>query len=233
MNRNPPLAGEWKRRTQRVLLRIPIEVNGSGADGKPFTEMTFTLAINQHGAQIALQSAVRPGDQITITNLQNHISCPFRIVRQATTLGEGPEWGIECLEPEVNFWGMSFPGKEAAQAPELVDALMECAKCHLREMTQLTIEQYRSLITRLSLSRDCPKCKQTTEWKFGFVEAEVEEAPGASGLQMAATADPPARWPGRGRGDGKPLQIWRLLYFHTGHEGGRAYSDHSPSGIKR
>ena len=106
-------------------------------------------------------------------------------MRKAAALAEGPEWGVECLEPEVNFWGMSFPGKDAAQAPELVDALMECAKCHLREMAQLKIEQYRSLITQLSLARDCPKCKEMTEWKFGFVEAEVEEAPRA--LQIAAT----------------------------------------------
>jgi hypothetical protein len=82
---------------------------------------------------------------------------------------------------------MSFPGKDAAPAPELVDALMECAKCHFRELAQLTTEQYRSLITQLSLSRDCPKCKETTEWKFGFVEAGVEEGPRAPGLDMAAT----------------------------------------------
>jgi hypothetical protein len=37
------------------------------------------------------------------------------------------------------------------------------------------------------LSRDCPKCGQTTEWKFGFVEAETDEAPRAPGLQTAAT----------------------------------------------
>jgi hypothetical protein len=188
MNRNPPLAGEWNRRTQRVLLRIPIEVNGRGAGGKPFIEKTFTLAINQHGAQIHLKSTVRPDDQITITNLRNHISCLFRIVRKvAKPLGEHPEWGVESLEPEVNFWGMSFPGQEAAQGAELIDAVMECAKCNFRELARLTMEQYRSLITQLSLTRDCPKCKQTTEWKFGFVEAEAQEAPGAPGLQTAAT----------------------------------------------
>jgi len=188
MNGNPPIAGEWMRRTQRILLRVPIEVKGNGADGKPFTERTFTLAINQHGAQINLKNTVRSDDQITITNIQTHMSCPFRVVRQVRKpFGPGPEWGVESLEPEVNFWGMSFPGKDAAPAPELIDALMECARCQHRELVQLTTEEYRSLITRLWLTRKCPKCKELTEWKFGFVEAEVAEAPRPTGHQTAAT----------------------------------------------
>ena len=50
MNRNPPLAGEWKRRTQRVLLRIPIEVKGSGADG-------IAVAMEEHYSKAAMKKA--------------------------------------------------------------------------------------------------------------------------------------------------------------------------------
>ena len=145
-----------------------LRLSSSGQD-------SFTLAMNQHGAQINLKNTVRSDDQITITNIQTHMSCPFRVVRQVRKpFGPGPEWGVESLEPEVNFWGMSFPGKDAAPAPELIDALMECARCQHRELVQLTTEEYRSLITRLWLTRGCPKCKELTEWKFGFVEAGVE-----------------------------------------------------------
>ncbi len=187
MKQKPRETGKRYRLSERVLLRIPIEVRGEGVSGRPFSEKTFTLVINRHGAQINLKNSVRPGDQVSITNLQNKIACPFRVVAKATKgLGEGPEWGVECLEPEVNFWGISFPGKEAAPAKlELIDALLECSSCHFRELAQLTMEQYRALINQSPLSRDCSKCKARTEWGFGFVEAEPEEAPAAEEVTSA------------------------------------------------
>jgi PilZ domain-containing protein len=187
MKQKPQETGKRHRLSERVLLRIPIEVRGEGAKGRPFSERTFTLVINRHGAQINLKNSVQPGDQVSITNLQNNIACPFRVVAKATqALGEGPEWGVECLEPEVDFWGISFPGKEAGpREPELIDALLECSSCHFRELAQLTMEQYRTLINQSPLSRDCSKCKARTEWGFGFVEAEPEEAPAAEEVTAA------------------------------------------------
>ncbi len=99
-----------QRQSERVLLRIPVEVQGKGADGKPFSEKTFTLVVNRNGAQIALRNSPRPDDRITISNPLKRMSCPFRVVRRVVkSLGEGPEWGVECLEPEIDLWGISFP----------------------------------------------------------------------------------------------------------------------------
>jgi hypothetical protein len=183
-----PKTEERKRRSERVLLRIPIEVKGTDAEGKPFTEKTFTLVINRHGARIALKTAVQPEARITITNRQMARSSPFRVVgRTSKSLGEGPEWGVECLEPGVNFWGISFPEKVTAPAPqELVDALVECVACGSRELAQLTLEEYRTVITRGLVRRDCPGCGEMTEWRFGFAEAGPEEAVPAQPSAAAA-----------------------------------------------
>jgi hypothetical protein len=173
-----PKSEERKRRTERVLLQIPIEVKGTDAEGKPFTEKTHTLVINRHGARIALQAPLKPEARITITNRQSAMSYPFRVVgRTGKSLGEGPEWGVECLEPGVNFWGISFPDKVAAPAAqEGIDALVECAVCRFRELAQLTLEEYRSVITQGAVRRDCPECGMITQWEFGFAEGESEEA---------------------------------------------------------
>ncbi len=182
--------GESRRRSERVLLRIPIEVKGTGADGKPFTEKTFTLVVNGDGARISLKAKLRRDDRLTITNLQTRISCPFRVVhRTSDLLGEGPpEWGVECLEPEVNFWGIVFPKKAAGPAKqELIDALLECSNCNFRELAQLALEQYRALVSQSSLTRNCTKCGEETEWGFGFVEAGPEEA---IPTQPAPSAEP-------------------------------------------
>jgi hypothetical protein len=173
-----PKSEERKRRSERVLLRIPIEVKGTDAEGKPFTEKTHTLVINRHGARIALKAPLKPEARITITNRQSAMSCPFRVVgRTGKSLGEGPEWGVECLEPGVNFWGISFPDKVTAPAAqEGIDALVECAVCRFRELAQLTLEEYRSVITQGAVRRDCPECGMITQWEFGFAEGETEEA---------------------------------------------------------
>lgn len=177
-DRVAPKGQELKRRTERVLLRIPIEVKGKGADGRPFSEKTFTLVLNRNGARISLQHGLRKGDQVSITNLQTKVSCPFRVVERTTDMiGEGPpEWGVECLEPEVDFWGINFPKKAPGLRPdELIDALLECSKCQARELAQLKLEEYRTLISQSSITRNCAKCGIQTAWGFGFVEAGPEE----------------------------------------------------------
>jgi len=201
-----PKSEERKRRSERVLLRIPIEVKGTDAEGKPFTEKTHTLVINRHGARIALKAPLKPEARITITNRQSAMSCPFRVVgRTGKSLGEGPEWGVECLEPGVDFWGISFPDKVAAPAAqEGIDALVECAACQFRELAQLTLEEYRSIITQGLVHRDCPECGAVTEWRFGFAEGESEEA---ISVQPSGPASAPPAAGGAERRRAKRLTI--------------------------
>jgi len=201
-----PKRGEQKRRSERVLLSIPIEVRGTNAEGQPFAEKTHTLVINRHGARIALKTALQPEARVTIVNRQSAISCPFRVVgRTGKSLGGGPEWGVECLEPDVNFWGINFP--EKAKAPsdqEVVDALVECAACRFRELAQLTLEEYRSIVSEGSVRRDCPECGEMTGWKFGFVEGDPEETVPVQPSTAAPVAPLP---PGAERRRAKRLTI--------------------------
>lgn len=172
-------AEEQKRRSERVLLRIPIEVTGNDAAGKPFQEKSFTLFVNRDGARIGSKTLLKANDRISITNLQNKMKCPFRVVgRTSKSMGEGPEWGVECLEPDLNFWGILFPAKSAAPAPEnLIDALLECSVCMARELAKLTMEDYRQLAYRASINRVCERCGVSTDWRFGFAEADQEGEP--------------------------------------------------------
>lgn len=165
-----------RRHSERVLLRIPIEVKGKDSAGKPFTEVTSTLVINRDGARITLKQPVSADDRITITNLRSKTSSPFRVVVSGgQSLGEGPECGVECLERNLAFWGIEFPdkgGNRAAKAPEqeIVDALIECSVCHFRELAQLKMGQFRMISERSSLTRSCIQCNAGTEWRFSTAE---------------------------------------------------------------
>jgi hypothetical protein len=189
--------GVLGRRSERVLLKIPIHVKGTSAEGKPFGEDTSTLVINRHGARITLQTPLQPDARITITNRYNNLTAPFRVVaRTGKSLGEGPEWGVECLEPDTHIWGIYFPKKEdRAGEEEPIDALLECSKCSSRELAQLRLAQYQTLTTQSLLPRACSHCKTTTQWRFSMVEEVWEPAPVPAVPEAVASAPTAARAP--------------------------------------
>lgn len=187
MDIDPPHAAK-KRRSKRPLLRIPIRVEGKDASGQPFFEDTHTLVINRNGGRICLQAPLRVGDIIRITNHSTRKACPFRVVVSLEkSYGPRPEWGVECLHPETNFWGVYFPEqKEEPVEAVALDVLLQCCTCQAREMSQLSIEKYRELNERAQLRRPCHQCQKTTDWRVGFVEILQKEAAAAGGESVAA-----------------------------------------------
>jgi hypothetical protein len=170
----------YGRRSERVFLRIPIEIAGKDSKGRDFRAKSFTVVINRHGARVSAgPSLLFVGQRIAITNLQNGASCPFRVVGQVgRSLGEGPEWGVESLDPSVEIWGITFPSRlESPLEKERVDALLECGGCSSRELAKLTIEEYHTLASTEILRRRCEKCGQPTPWRFGSAEADTEVIP--------------------------------------------------------
>ena len=164
------------RSSERVLLRIPIRVEGKDACGDAFEEITHTLVVNRSGGLIVVSHVLQPGAMIRVTNIRSQISCSFEVVMQAaSSLSGKPEWGVKCLEPEVEIWGVHFPPRteEPAQA-ELTHVLLGCQECFSQEVAALTMPQFRTLAARSSLPRPCPKCHTTTEWKPPVMEADPE-----------------------------------------------------------
>jgi hypothetical protein len=189
--------GTSARRSERVLLRIPIRVEGKDTHGSAFEETTYTLVVGLSGGLIAVSRPLQPGAVIKITNLRNKISCSFKVVgRAAKSLSGTPEWAVKCLEPEAEIWGVHFPTRtEEPSQTDLIHVLLECQECFSREMAALTVQQYRKLAAQSSLPRPCPKCGATRDWKFGFVEVELEEVlpslpePTAPGLTPPGEAE--------------------------------------------
>ena len=66
-----------RRRSERLLLSIPIRVEGTNPTGEKFTETTRTVIINRHGAWIQLKQPVSPGISLRITNLVAHRLTPL------------------------------------------------------------------------------------------------------------------------------------------------------------
>lgn len=197
--KNPP-EGASRRRSKRPLMRIPIEVAGKDADGAPFSESTHTLVVSRDGARIALKSSLRAGDRIIITNTEREESCPFRVVgRTEDTYSDCGDWGVECLQPNRNFWGIYIPEITSTRAQgEGIDVLIECVACRRREMAQLSMDQYRTLSTESALTRRCAACGRDSRWEFGFADVRVVEARGPASNASPSALSPPGAQERRG-----------------------------------
>jgi len=109
-----------RRRSQRVLLRIPIAVIASGPDKKVVREQTNTLVVNAHGALINLDLPVRVGQVVILQNPETFDEQSCRIIRINPVLGSRTEVGIGFLKPAPNFWRVAFPPEDwTPQNPEI------------------------------------------------------------------------------------------------------------------
>ena len=166
-----------RRRSDRVLIKIPIEVSGEDVEGNSFKELAHTMVINRNGASFVFPKAIMPGQEIMVKNVQTAQSCRFRACRGSKDLPGGlREWAIECLDPAPNFWRISFPDfpEKISPVEETSACLLECVVCHYREMTRVTMSEYRATVDKSSLGRNCIWCGKQTEWKFAVIEDNAE-----------------------------------------------------------
>lgn len=101
-----------RRRSQRVLLRIPIAVIAPGADRRMAREQTNTLVVNAHGALIHLELPVRAGQSLILQNPETFEEQTCRVVRIDPILGGKTEVAIEFVKPAPNFWRVTFPPED-------------------------------------------------------------------------------------------------------------------------
>ena len=102
------LRGEERRRSQRVMIRIPVTVEFGSAGKKVKLEAT-TASVNDHGAMLLCPRnlAIETQLQIKHGNTQQQQSC--RITRAPIESAEGYLIPVEFAELAPGFWGISFP----------------------------------------------------------------------------------------------------------------------------
>jgi hypothetical protein len=103
------MAMHGTRRSERVLLDIPLFIEGKTNGAQEFKEETFTLTVSAHGALIVLAASVALGQTIKLTNLKS------KGQHEATVAFLGPPYaglstvGIQFSQPAPEFWAISSP----------------------------------------------------------------------------------------------------------------------------
>jgi hypothetical protein len=107
------------RRSQRVMLKVPVVVLARGADNKPVSEETRTVTVNAHGAMILLGLKVSIGQSLMLRNLRTGEEVSCRVVYLSPYQSETREVGVEFIKPFPRFWRISFPPADwTTRSPE-------------------------------------------------------------------------------------------------------------------
>ena len=108
-----------QRRSQRIVLSVPILVSGERANGATFNERTTTLVVNAHGGLILLQEPVLVGQVLSLTHLGTgeKLACTVKDINPGHE--QKPEIGIEFAHANAPFWRVSFPPENwSTRSPE-------------------------------------------------------------------------------------------------------------------
>jgi hypothetical protein len=96
-----------KRRGVRVNSRVPVCVAWQ-MEGNPCQLETHTRVVGPYGCLAVISKEFAIEQQLEIFNRANMRSNPGVIVWKGNQRLEGWEYGIELIEPEMDFWGLEL-----------------------------------------------------------------------------------------------------------------------------
>jgi hypothetical protein len=105
------LAGEERRRSQRVMLRIPVTLKIMVA-GKAVTANAATVSVNDHGAMILCTRSFPTDTAIEVQNERTNEKMNCRVTRTPIENPDGYLIPVEFSEPSPAFWRISFPPRD-------------------------------------------------------------------------------------------------------------------------
>jgi hypothetical protein len=98
-----------QRRSQRIILDVPLVIRGEAAGKKIFQEETLTLIVNAHGAQLMLETKVALGQRLVVLNPKNCDECEGKVAFVGAPYAGLTRVGIEFTRPAPEFWPVSAP----------------------------------------------------------------------------------------------------------------------------
>ncbi len=98
-----------KRRSERVVLTVPIVVSVRTMDGRVKSEKAKTQVVNAHGGLLLSELRVVDGQEFDLTNPKTGVTKRCRVVRAEESDAQGFSVAFQFEEPTANFWPVSFP----------------------------------------------------------------------------------------------------------------------------
>lgn len=109
-----------RRRSQRVMVNMPVHVRAKNSAGLEVTEETRTVSVSPHGALLRLEMAVTKGQIMVLRNPTTDESLECSVVYLGGTQDGRREVGVSFVQPNRTLWRIAFP--PADWSPQHPDA---------------------------------------------------------------------------------------------------------------
>lgn len=107
----PLLTGEERRRSQRVIVRVPVILKIVVA-GKPVRTNAVTVSVNDHGAMVQCVRTFPGESSVEVENDRTGEKIQCRVTRAPIENTEGYLIPLEFSAPSPTFWRISFPPRD-------------------------------------------------------------------------------------------------------------------------
>lgn len=155
-----------KRRSDRLLLTLPLRVEGSDARGEAFKVAARTVNVSRHGAQVHIPRHLVTGQNVRLHNPLVKHEADFRVVTPISASTEhGGHYGVECLDAQRNIWQIHFPSPENG-TPSDARTLLDCRICRTVRLAGLTFGELEALRTAGIVGKSCEVCKTETPARY-------------------------------------------------------------------
>ncbi|MGH9680854.1 MAG: hypothetical protein ACRD4Y_12960 [Candidatus Acidiferrales bacterium] len=102
------MPGEERRRSQRVIIRIPITLELL-MSGQKIVASAVTVAVNIHGAMVVCPRPIDADTKVEILNERTRGRASARVTRAPRESAEGYLIPLEFTTPSPTFWQITFP----------------------------------------------------------------------------------------------------------------------------
>jgi hypothetical protein len=102
------LAGEERRRSQRVIIRVPVSIEATIL-GQKVKADAYTVAVNIHGAMVLCPRSFDAETRLEMRNERTAERIEVRVTRAPRESAEGYLIPLEFVSPSPRFWQISFP----------------------------------------------------------------------------------------------------------------------------
>jgi hypothetical protein len=105
--------GANRRRSERVMLKIPVCLSITSSEGIVMEENTYTEVVNAHGGLLSLEMEISAGQHFLLTNSKMGITRECSVVRaQESPARRGRVVAFQFATPSPDFWPVVFPPKD-------------------------------------------------------------------------------------------------------------------------
>jgi hypothetical protein len=98
-----------RRRSERVVLRVPLQLSTKMPDGKRISIEAHSLVVNAHGGLLDLGMEILRGQQVTLNNPRTEKVVTGKVVRVERSEEGRFSVAFEFDYPAPHFWPVCFP----------------------------------------------------------------------------------------------------------------------------